>query len=300
MTEHVIDVDAVTIRYPNVVAASDVSLSVEAGGVYALLGRSGAGKSSLMRILVGQQKPARGCARILEQDCWKRRKQLMDEVGYVAEEPTPPAGMTASRLHSLCSRLHATWDSKEAFEILERFEVPMGTEVQRLSRGQIRGLMFSLALGFRPRVLVLDEPTLGLDPFARRVVLQEVIVSLADRGITVLLASQDLDVIEGLASRIGILHEGVLLLDETLEELKGRYRRLNFSSTDGAPPPGFLVQESKRHPWGTEAIVSDFEPSKLDRLREGSGSAKVEESSVSLEEIFLSVTTRTSEKGRAA
>lgn len=298
MSERVIEVEDVTIRYPGVVAVQDVSLGVEAGAVYAVLGRNGSGKSSLVRTLIGQQKPASGQARILRQDCWKRRRSLMDRVGVVAEGPNIPAGMNASRLHKFCSRLHASWDSTTALEILEGFEVPPATEVRKLSRGQLRGLMLSLALGSRPDVLVLDEPTLGLDPVARKAVLHQVISSLADRGVTVLLATQDLEVIEGLATHIGILNQGVLLLDEPLERLKGRFRRLSFNSMSGSPATGFQVLESKQHPWGTETIVSDFEASKLDRLRETGGPTDVDESSVSLEEIFVGVTNGKSEKGR--
>jgi len=214
-----------SIRYGRTRVIEDVSFSVPAGCVYALLGRNGAGKSSLVRCLVGQQRASSGRVRLLGLDSWSDRAAIMARVGLVPEEPDAPAELSPSRLVRLVARLHPGWDAAATEERLRRFAVPMTTAFGRLSKGQKGTVMLALALGHRPELLILDDPTLGLDVVARDVVFGEVIGELADRGSTVFVTTHDLAAIEGIADRIGILREGRLVLDEPLESAKERFAR---------------------------------------------------------------------------
>jgi ABC-2 type transport system ATP-binding protein len=215
-----LETEALTVSYGRTRVIEDLTLAVPRGSVYALLGRNGAGKSSLLRVLLGQRPPAKGRVRLLGEDPWTRRTSLMARVGVVPEEPDAPPEMTVSRLSTLCARLHARWDAPAVAERLRRFEVPAGRPFGSLSKGQKGAVMLALALGHSPEVLLLDDPTLGLDVVARDAVFQEVIGDLADRGTTVFVSTHDLRAIEGIADHVAILHGGRLALAGATEALK--------------------------------------------------------------------------------
>ena len=212
-----------SIRYGRTRVVDDVSFAVPAGCVYALLGRNGAGKSSLVRCLVGQQRPAAGRAVLFGGDAWRDRGDLMARVGLVPEEPDAPPELSPARLLALTGRLYARWDEAGTRERLRRFAIPMETPFARLSKGQKGAVQLALALGHAPELLILDDPTLGLDVVARDQVFREVIGELADRGTTILITTHDLAAIEGIADRVGMLREGRLVLDEPLEAVKERF-----------------------------------------------------------------------------
>jgi ABC-2 type transport system ATP-binding protein len=212
-----------SIRYGRTRVIEDVSFTVPPGCVYALLGRNGAGKSSLVRCLVGQQRAASGRASLFGRDAWRDRAALMAQVGLVPEEPDAPPELSPSRLLALTGRLYARWDEGATRERLRRFAIPMETPFARLSKGQKGAVQVALALGHAPELLILDDPTLGLDVVARDQVFGEVIGELADRGATILITTHDLAAIEGIADRVGILRDGRLVLDESLEAVKERY-----------------------------------------------------------------------------
>ena len=211
------------VRYGRTTVVHDVCFTVPRGCVYALLGRNGAGKSSLVRCLVGQQRPSGGRGLLFGEDVWPHRDRLMARVGLVPEEPDAPPELSPARLLGLMARLHERWDLEGARERLRRFAVPLDTPFHRLSKGQKGATMLALALGHAPELLILDDPTLGLDVVARDAVFREVIGELADRGTTILVTTHDLAAIEGIADRVGMLREGRLVLDEPLEVVKERY-----------------------------------------------------------------------------
>jgi len=215
-----IETDALTVSYGRTRVVEGLTLAVPRGSVYALLGRNGAGKSSLLRVLLGQRPPAAGRARLLGEDPWTRRTSLMARVGVVPEEPDAPPEMTPTQLSAFCARLQPRWDAAAVAERLRRFEVPANRPIGSLSKGQKGAVMLALALAHSPELLLLDDPTLGLDVVARDAVFQEVIGDLADRGTTVFVSTHDLRAIEGIADHVAILHGGRLALAGALEALK--------------------------------------------------------------------------------
>jgi len=296
MNETVLSLESLTVRYGRKAACEDVSLSIEPGAVYALLGRNGAGKSSLVRCLLGQQKPTAGRALLFGEDVWRRRAKLMARVGVVPEEPDAPPAMTARQLSAFCSRLYARWDEKTMAARLSRFGVPDNVPFGRLSKGQKGEVMLALALGHGPALLVLDDPTLGLDVVARQSLYEELVGELADRGTTVFLTTHDLAGFEGLATRAAILKDGRLVLDEDMEALKARFRRIRYANrqtetrTDfGNELDAFEAVRVKVRGWGIEAVVSNFEAGAFERFRAKDGVVDAEASALSLEEIFLAV-----------
>ncbi len=216
-------VEGLTVRYGRKLAVDNVSLRVEPGAVYALLGRNGAGKSSLVRCLLGQQRPDRGRVSLLGLDAWRDRAAAMRRTGVVPEEPDAPPGMNVKGLAGFCARLYPTWDTAAVDARLTRFDIPRDVPFGRLSKGQKGLVSLALALGHSPELLVLDDPTLGLDVAARRALFEELVGDLADRGTTVLMTTHDLAGVEGIADRVGILRDGRLVVDEELEALKLRH-----------------------------------------------------------------------------
>jgi ABC-2 type transport system ATP-binding protein len=296
-------VDGLTVRYGTKVALDQVSLSVARGSVYALLGRNGSGKSSLVRVLLGQQAPQAGTAELLGESSWKARARLMARVGVVPEEPDAPPTMTVRELARFSRPLYPSWDGAGLAARLERFGVPWRVPFGEMSKGQKGLALLSLALASSPELLILDDPTLGLDPVARKAFYEEMIRDLADRGTTVFMTTHDLAGVEPIAERVGILREGRLLLDEPLEALKGRFRRIRYANeimedrTEfGNELDGFDAVQVKVRGWGNETVVSNFDEAKFERFRSAEGIVDAEASSMALEDLFLALVGEPPEK----
>ena len=294
----VVEVRSLLVRYGGNPSSTleEISFSVPRGSVYALLGRNGAGKSSLVRCLLGQQKPTGGACSLFGDDVWKHRARLMAKVGVVPEDPDAPPAMTARQLSAFCARLYPSWDAGSVETRLARFGVPAGTPYCILSNGQLALVAFALALASSPDLLVLDDPTLGLDPVARRAFFEELVGELADRGTTVLLTSHDLAGVESMATHVAILKAGRIALDEELETLKGRFRRLRYGNEAteerkefGQELSGFDAVRVKVRGWGVEAVVSNYAEESFARFSALEGVVDAESSALSLEEIFLAV-----------
>ncbi len=294
----VVSVQSLVVRYGGnpEPTLEEISLSIPRGSVYALLGRNGAGKSSLVRCLLGQQKPTAGRCFLFGEHVWKRRAHLMARLGVVPEDPDEPPAMTARQLSAFCGKVYPAWDAASVEARLARFGVPEATPFGSLSKGQKGLVSLSLALASSPDLLVLDDPTLGLDAVARAAFFDELVGELADRGTTVLLTSHDLAGVEKMADHVGILKGGRLVLDEGLESLKARFRRLRYGN-EGMEDPAMYGQELsafdalkvKVRGWGIEAVVSNYGDEPFARFCSLEGVVDAEAAALSLEEIFVAV-----------
>ncbi|MEO6324520.1 MAG: ABC transporter ATP-binding protein [Thermoanaerobaculia bacterium] len=289
-------VEGLGVQYGRATALDGVSLNLPKGSVYALLGRNGAGKSSLVRCVLGQQKPTSGGVTLFGADAWKSRTAAMTRIGVVPEEPNAPPEMTAVQLARFCSRLYSRWDQTAFEQRLARFEVPTSVPFGRLSKGQKGLVQLSLALAPAPELLILDDPTLGLDAVARTVFFEELVGELADRGTTVFLTTHDLSGVEGIADRVGILKDGKLALDESMETLKSRFRRIRYANevteerTEfGKELDPFFALKVKVRGWGVEAVVNNYDDPLFERFQRTEGVVDAEAAAMSLEEIFLAV-----------
>jgi ABC-2 type transport system ATP-binding protein len=310
--------EAITVRYGRRTAVENVSLALREGAVYALLGRNGAGKSSLVRCLLGQQRATAGRALLFGRDAWRHRASLMAQVGVVPEHPDAPPAATARQLARCCRPLYARWDATGFADRLRRFGVPADLPFGRLSKGQQRHVALALALAGSPRLLILDDPTLGLGVVARRAFFEELVGELADRGTTVFLTTHDLAAVERIADRAGILAGGRLLVDEDVERLKQRFRRiwLPGAQAGGAEAAGgpaaaapttapttaaaiaaaigpdleeFAPVARVRRDWGVEAVVAAFDDARFRAWQGGAAASAAEVSALTLEEIFVAL-----------
>jgi len=288
----VIRIDGLTVRYGRKTAVDDVSLTVPRGAVYALLGRNGAGKSSLVRCLLGQQKPAAGAIHLFGDDVWRRRAALMERVGVVSEEADAPPEMSVAALARFCSSLYARWDQEVVDSRLRRFGIAAASRFGDLSKGQKKQVSLALAMAMSPDLLVLDDPTLGLDVVARKSLFEEVIAELADRGITVFVTTHDLGGIEALADRVGIIKDGALVVDDEMEALKSRFRRIRYPAANAVAFDAATLKPASVRAWGggAEAVVTNYDDVAFERFRSTSNLSGAEVAPMSLEDIFIAVT----------
>ncbi|HEY0592133.1 MAG TPA: ABC transporter ATP-binding protein [Thermoanaerobaculia bacterium] len=253
----VIQAENVSIRYGRRHVLDAVSFAVPHGAVYAMLGRNGAGKSSLVRALLGAQRPHEGHAAVFGRKVWDERVAVMARVGFVPEEAEAEKEMSVGQLVDFQRRLFPRWDDRIVARRLDRLGIARNRRFQTLSKGEGRQVLFTLALATLPDLLILDDPTLGLDAVSRKEFYDEFVGELAERRTTTFITTHDLAGVEGIADRVGILGDGKLLLDEDLESLKARYRKIRRPAEAAAT--GNLAHSTRWGEW-VEQVVSDYEP----------------------------------------
>ena len=164
MSESVIEVQGVVKRFGAKTVLEELNLSVPAGQTFAFLGRNGAGKTTTIRMLLGLLKPDAGKVRVLGRDPQRQALEIRRRVGYLAEDQVMFPWMRVEQLMSFMAPFYPTWNAAWAKQLAERFELPMRTRVKHLSKGQNVRVGLLLALAHQPRLVILDDPTLGLDP----------------------------------------------------------------------------------------------------------------------------------------
>jgi ABC-2 type transport system ATP-binding protein len=278
----ILEIESLGVRYGRQRVLERVSFRVEPGQVYALLGRNGAGKSSLVRCLLGWQRASEGSARLFGADAWKTRARAMERTGVVPEKPDLPLRHTLAQLEDFCAGVYPRFDHADFRVRLDRAGISRKAKAGSLSRGQAAQAMLALALAPGPELLVLDDPTLGLDAVARRAFWEALVIDLAERGVTVFLTTHDLAGAEGVAERVGILHGGRLVCDAPIEGLKAALRRLRWSGEAGPNLHGLRILRQSTGPFGSEAVVEGWTD---DRLRPG-----LQADPISLEDAFIAWT----------
>lgn len=234
-------------RYGKRVALQPLNLEVSEGSILGFLGPNGAGKTTTIRILMGFLRASQGQARILGLDCWKQSALVKREVGYLPGDLRLYSWMTAHNGLDLLGKLHGRDLRKQAAPLWERFRLDPGLPVREMSRGMRQQLGLILALAARPKLLILDEPTIALDPLMQEQLLRY-LKELAGQGHTVFFSSHSLAEVERICDRVSILREGRLLADESIEALRGRGERevrLTFGESRPVALPDCLRLKEK-------------------------------------------------------
>jgi ABC-2 type transport system ATP-binding protein len=212
-----------------------VSFSIEPGEVVGLLGKNGAGKTTLMRIAMGLIEARHGEVRIFGLDPRKEPIAVKSRIGYVSEEQILPDFLTVDEVISLHRTLFPAWDRKLEKEMRLGFSIPGRERIRALSRGQARQVALLCALAHRPDLLLLDEPAGGLDPAARREFLETAIRLLGETDTTILFSSHYMQDVERLANRVVLIHEGGILVDSSLDDLRERHSLVLVPLESGVP-----------------------------------------------------------------
>ncbi len=227
MSESVISVSALTRRFGAKTALDSVSVSLPRGAVYGLVGANGAGKTTLIRHILGLLRAERGSVRVFGLDPVADPVAVLSRIGYLSEENDLPGWMRVDELIRYTRAFYPKWDDVYAEELRQAFALDPAVKIKDLSRGQKARAGLLIALAHRPELLVLDEPSSGLDPIVRRDILGAVIRTIADEGRTVLFSSHLLDEVEEVADHVTMIDHGRIVLSAPLDAIKESHRSLN-------------------------------------------------------------------------
>jgi ABC-2 type transport system ATP-binding protein len=285
-----IELAGVRKSYPGF-TLGDVDLAVPTGTVMGLVGPNGAGKSTTLRIVMGLLAPDRGAVRVLGHELPREQVAARWDVAYVSEDMRPHPGQTIAFHLRFMASIFPAWDARYAEELLKRFELDASQKAKALSHGQRMKACLLMALARRPRVLVLDEPTTGLDPLARRRILEEIAAVLVDEERTVLFSSHTTADVEQISDSVTFITRGRVLFSEDKEALLEGWRRLRLEVSDEfvAPDAEGLV-ELRRDGRVATATVRAHSEALVAQLR-AAGAAVTAVERMSLEEIFIAAVT---------
>ena len=286
-----IDCDDLTKDYGRGRGLFHVNLAVDEGEIFGLIGPNGAGKSTLIRLLMDLIRPTSGRAKILGLDSKVDSLHLKRAIGYLPGEPMQFPGVSAGYILHLLANLRALEDLSYLNSLINRFRLDAGEKFQDLSHGNKQKVGIIQAFMHRPQILILDEPTLGLDPFMQRE-LRGLLIESRDAGSTILLSSHVLSEVESICTRIALIDKGQIQREGTLEELRSA-RVHKVSALFKGRIPG--LSELRRH--GLEAIHIEGSEVQFE-VRGSIGTAlkllsnfevvELDSRELSLEEVFFS------------
>ncbi len=242
-------------------AITDLNLTVPTGAVYGFLGPNGSGKTTTLRLLLGMLRPQQGTMQVLDGQMPRDASRLLARIGYVPEQPHFDVTQTLGDILRFQAAFYPTWDGEFAGRQLAEFELDPARPFGKLSKGQKGKVMMLTALAQRPALLLLDEPTDGLDPVARRDILASLLTYVSEHQATVLISSHLVHELERICDWIGVMDGGRLVTQLPMLRFKQGIKRLRLSgvAAEMAPPP--FVRITREAIGNSETwIVRDWEP----------------------------------------
>jgi len=267
----------------------NLDLHVPSGSIYGFLGPNGSGKTTTIRLILGLLRPLSGRVTVLGLPMPDRHAQILGRVGYVPEQPHLDATLTVRELIDFQAAFYPRWDRARADELVERFELDGEHLFGRLSKGQKAKLMILLALAQRGDLLVLDEPTDGLDPVVRRDILSALLTYVSEHGATIFISSHLVHELERVCDWVAVMDEGRLITEAPMEKLKHGTKRLVVTGAPAEivnPPFRLLTRESANGGGGENWVVGDWEPG-MTSYFEGVGAAVRDVIDLDLEDGFV-------------
>ena len=284
----VVELRGVTRVFGDKRALDNVSLRVPRGVVFGLVGANGAGKTTLIRHVLGLLQAQTGAVRVFDRDPVADPVGVLSRVGYLSEENDLPGWMRVHELIRYTQAFYPTWDADYAEELRRTFQLDPAAKVKHLSKGQKARAGLLVALAYRPELLLLDEPSSGLDPIVRRDILGAIVRTIADEGRTVLFSSHLLDEVERVSDYVAMLNRGRIVFAGELDDVKQNHYRLalRFDDPRDAPPSveGVLSWQGTGREW---TAIAQGRLRELERAAGASGAEVVERRPLSLDEIFL-------------
>jgi ABC-2 type transport system ATP-binding protein len=296
-----VEIEALSRRYGSTLALDNVSLQAEVGLVYGLVGANGAGKTTLIKHLLGLLRPHRGTVRVFGLDPVRDPVAVLRRVGYLSEQRDLPEWMRLEELLRYTQAYHPSWDQAYAERLLEDFGLDRGKKFSDLSQGMRAQAGLVVAVAHRPELLVLDEPSSGLDVVVRQDILVDIVRTVVEDGRTVIFSSHLLDEVERMCDHVTVLHEGRVAVQGPVDEVRATHRvsQVRF------PKP----LESTPHVEGALSIAGDgrswsiIHTSALESLREAVAQSRgeiIESRTATLEEILIARVRRSNRQRQAA
>ena len=288
MSAAIIHVSELTRRFGANTALDSVSLSLPHGAVYGLVGENGAGKTTLIKHVLGLLRAESGSVRVFGLDPVADPVGVLSRIGYLSEEHDLPDWMRVDELIRYTRAFYPAWDDAYAEELRQDFGLDSSATTKNLSKGQKARVGLLLALAHRPELLVLDEPSSGLDPVVRREILGAIMRTIADEGRTVLFSSHLLEEVEQVADHVTMISKGAVALSAPLDALKHSHRCVTVRFAESRPRPpalaGVLRWDGGDREW--TAVCCDG-AGELGATAAAWGARIVNERVPSLDEIFV-------------
>jgi len=287
---NVIETRDLTVYYGKHRGIKDVNLTIEKGEVFGFLGPNGAGKTTTQRVLLDVFPPTSGKASVFGMDCQKQGVELRKRIGYLPGELALYANMKASEFFKMYGYLRGKNGSKDYWkELAERLDLDTSRKISQFSRGNKQKVGVVAALMSKPDLLILDEPTGGLDPLVQKTVLEMVREAKAE-GRTVFFSSHILSEVQAVCDRVGIIRDGQLVATQRVEDLFAQRMNRMTLIFDGPPPGGIFkfggVTELEQSHHSITLEVKENLPAVLKAAAENYVK-DIETHNISLEEIFL-------------
>ena len=286
MTESAITMEGLYFSYGSKHVLQGVDLEVPKGSIFGFLGRNGTGKTTTIKTMLGLQKPRQGKCIIGGLDSFTQTLDVRKRIGFMAEDQQMYGWMTVNRIIKWVAGFYSDWDYQFADKLVDILGLTKNVKVKTLSKGQNSSLALLLALGHRPDIVILDDPTLGLDPIARKDFLRHVIELLQSNGVTVFFSSHLLYEIEPVADHIAILDDGVIIKASRTEQLRESIRKFVLTpkpSTNFTDISGIL--DMLKMGDNVSITIEDCNEDKRNKLKSMSVNG-VTEIALNLDEIF--------------
>ena len=272
-------------------ALTGLEMRVPIGSIYGFLGRNGAGKTTTIKVLMGILKPDRGSVSVLGAPLSDTKNQvhLRRRVGFVTEDKELYPYMTIKQVIQFTRPFFPQWRDDLERRYLRMFDLPLHKKIPDLSKGMRSKLMLLLAISRGAELLILDEPTDGLDPVTVEALLRELVSLSAAEGTTIFFSSHQLNEVEQIADHIMLIEQGRSVIDGALDDLKERYRRVHivFPETPAHPIRWLNGVESVTQEGRTISLLTSNNVNALVQQAQSLPGAVVEVTPVTLKEIFL-------------
>ena len=284
----VVAVTDVSRRFGAKTALENVSLYVPKGGVFGLVGENGAGKTTLIKHILGLLKAELGSIRVFGLDPTADPVSVLGRIGYLSEQPDLPGWMRVDELIQYTRAFYPNWDAAYAEQLRMQFGLNPSQRINTLSKGQTAKAGLLVAQAHRPELLLLDEPSSGLDPLVRRDILEAVIRTVADEGRTVFFSSHLLEEIERVSDHVAMIHRGRVVFCGTLDAIKSQHRRfvLHFETAVEKAPEiaGAISVSGNGKEW---TVLCNDARTELPSVAAGLRARIVDECAPSFNEIFV-------------
>lgn len=282
--QDVLKVRGLKRHFGSVAAVDGLDLTVRSGEIYGFLGINGAGKTTTIRTLMGIIAAESGTITLMGETTRRTSVQQKRRIGYVSQEQNFYPWMTCKALGRFVGSFYPTWDKTEFNRLLSVFNIPENRRVSHLSGGMKAKLALSLAIAPKPDLLILDEPTAGLDPVARREFMEIIVAQARQHQRTTFFSSHLIDEVERCADRIGILHEGRMRFEGDLGDLRSEVRRVATSGETRVEWPAGFELWNERSSGEITLQTLRATPQAWDELSLPEGA---EMQRLSLEDIFI-------------
>lgn len=290
MEKRIIQTSKLTKRYGDFIAVDGLNLSVRANCITGFLGRNGAGKSSTIKMLLGMIRPTSGSGSVLGFDIADPRAsiEIRKHIAYVGEDKGLYGYMTVAQLIRFTRSFYSDWQPEVERRLLAEYRLPPGRKVKALSKGMRTKLALLLALSRIPKLLILDEPTEGLDPVSIEELLQTLAGAPA-QGTAVFFSSHQLSEVERITDDVLLIDNGRVLLDLPMEQIRENYRRITLGFAAVPPPvPNDLAGVERSHISGRQLILmTSHNAEAIVQFGRAHGAVDVDVAPISLREIFL-------------